>query len=412
MCFLGADQGRGHWQPADLRRSVIPINERGAAASYHESMRLVTFVLLALASTPLFAAPRTCPSVAGSAAIVKPGARLIFGEMHGSNETQKLVGDIACSASALGPLRIGLEIPQNEQARIDAFLASQGTAADRKALTGGTFWTRDFQDGRSSVAMLALIDSARALARHGADVKVVAFDVADAATGDRDERMAKALAAAFTAETNATFVVLVGNLHARKAPHPQLKQTFMAQYLVRMKQPVITLNGVYSLGSAWVCTPTCGPHAIGHGPASARALTLRASSDGAYDGTFVVAPTFSMPAAVSPTAEHKHRMELVVLEIEAQRALEDKQYARCGEVNAELARRDAEHTVDHRYNAACCYALGGDSANAFIELEASVDAGYKDRAWAEKDTDLASLHDDARWAPLVARIPATPTKNP
>src|SRR5262249_34099841 len=93
------------------------------------------------------------PEVAGSEAILKPGARVLLGELHGNNETPRLVGELAIHATALGAVRVGLEIPVDQQARIDRFLASAGVGGDRQALLRGRFWTRDLQDGRSSAAM-------------------------------------------------------------------------------------------------------------------------------------------------------------------------------------------------------------------------------------------------------------------
>ena len=58
------------------------------------------------------------------------------------------------------------------------------------------------------------------------------------------------------------------------------------------------------------------------------------------------------------------------------------------------------------YNAACSYALAGQTDAAFRELQASIDAGLNDDSPAG-DSDFASLHADPRWLPLVRRFEAT-----
>ena len=56
------------------------------------------------------------------------GHLLLFGEMHGSIEAPALIADVACHLSLSGDVTIGLEIPATEQAQIDDYLASAGTA--------------------------------------------------------------------------------------------------------------------------------------------------------------------------------------------------------------------------------------------------------------------------------------------
>jgi C-terminal processing protease CtpA/Prc len=59
------------------------------------------------------------------------------------------------------------------------------------------------------------------------------------------------------------------------------------------------------------------------------------------------------------------------------------------------------------YNAACSFALAGKSDEAFSALERGVAAGLVDTEGAKQDTDLASLHGDARWQPLLDRLAAS-----
>ncbi len=63
--------------------------------------------------------------------------------------------------------------------------------------------------------------------------------------------------------------------------------------------------------------------------------------------------------------------------------------------------------VDDFYNAACAYALSADKDKAFEMLAKAVDLGERNHAWAEKDTDLASLREDPRWQPLIDKMKAT-----
>src|SRR6185436_14170191 len=92
----------------------------------------------------------------------------LLGEIHGTCEAPRAT--LALARQSL-PARIGLEIDVDEQPRIDAFLRD----GDRAALLAGPFWTRDFQDGRSSQAMAALLDDVRQLRLSGADLDVFLF---------------------------------------------------------------------------------------------------------------------------------------------------------------------------------------------------------------------------------------------
>jgi hypothetical protein len=58
------------------------------------------------------------------------------------------------------------------------------------------------------------------------------------------------------------------------------------------------------------------------------------------------------------------------------------------------------------YNLGCAHALLGHADDAFQALRLSVDAGQVQRAQFEGDPDLTSLHNDPRWAELLARIDA------
>jgi hypothetical protein len=58
------------------------------------------------------------------------------------------------------------------------------------------------------------------------------------------------------------------------------------------------------------------------------------------------------------------------------------------------------------YNAACSHALAGHADRAFALLGEAVAAGWRDAEHMSKDADLGSLHADARWAGLLAKVRA------
>jgi hypothetical protein len=144
---------------------------------------LVALVLVAVVpgtSSPYGAppspAPNCGPEIANLGAIA--GVPIVLlGELHGLQAVPAFAITLACRLAAAGtPVMLALEIPRQEQARIDAFLASNGGKPNEQALLDGPFWRREFQDGRSSLARLALLDAARTLRAAGVPLRVVAVD--------------------------------------------------------------------------------------------------------------------------------------------------------------------------------------------------------------------------------------------
>jgi hypothetical protein len=370
---------------------------------------MVVGLSLLAASAPAWAANKAgeCRAIAGAEPLLVPGAHIILGEAHGNVETPGFVAALACLATKRGPLRIALEIPVDEQNAIDTFLASAGTASDKKQLLGGAFWIDAYQDGRRSQAMAELLDSLRQLRRLGMDLKVVTLDGKDA---NRDQAMSERLLAAFSHDAKATFLVLCGNMHARKASG-RWKQTFMATYVLQKGAQVTTLDARYGVGTTWVCMgpkpESCGPSAWG-GPGKSGAqpgIALQQSPDGAYDGTFDVgSPSYSPPAAFPLTEAQKARAVWAQQRSVASGLKMAKKYVPCGDALLELAQRDATHRSDHAYDAACCFALGNAADRAFSALADAAAHGFTDADWLAKDTDLASLRSDQRWAPLLERV--------
>lgn len=342
--------------------------------------------MLALGSSSVAFA---CGTLANAGAVLKPRARIIVGEIHGTNETPRAVADLVCLASKAGPVRLGLEFSPDEQDALDTYLTSAGSRADQQALFKGK-WLASMQDGTHSVAILALIESVRQLRQAGADVGIVAFSNSKQQTQDRDDAMADNLSAAFNRTPNAIFVVLTGNTHAQRRPEGP-NEVVMAGRMIECGIALIALDSHYGVGTTWACymdpiasaekgrnPVTCGPAVIGEGPSNPPALVLRTSANGLYDGWLDLgAASFSPPAAVPMTKTQEARAVSMRHRVDSRIAYEDKQYRRCAESLLSIDRKS--RLADDAYATAGCFALAGDANHAFQELTAAIASGFADR---------------------------------
>lgn len=263
-------------------------------------------VLLAIgcgAATPAAAPPPACPRpIDGLAPLIAPGAVLLLGEVHGTAESPRFLGDVACHAARRAPVTVALEIPHDEQARLDAFLADP--ASSREALLAGPFW--GVRDGRSSVAMLELLERLRAERAAGLDVAVLAFDQGDGPRppGTRDQGMAARIAAAIEASPGRTVLVYAGNVHTRRSRGVRWDPEFepAGAALAARGVALVSLDVARHGGSFWACVPDqagrtrCGAHDRDVEPVDRIWYVRLAALDG-YDGEYVVGPTTASPPA-------------------------------------------------------------------------------------------------------------------
>jgi hypothetical protein len=224
---------------------------------------------------------------------LQAGAILWFGEVHGTVESPRFVGDVVCHASGMMRVQLGLEVPAAEQPRIDAFLRSDGGAPARTALLDGAFW--NVRDGRSSEAMLALLDRVRALRKAGRNIDIVAFD---GHARDRDEAMANVVAG--VRDPKAIFVGLSGNIHSRLTPDTS---TTLVGYLGGRGLGLTTFDVSANGGSMWACMSltrdgevTCGVHQRKTSNPG-EAWTLGLPRDESHDGTYHVGTMTASPPA-------------------------------------------------------------------------------------------------------------------
>jgi hypothetical protein len=229
----------------------------------------------------------------------KPGVRFVLvGEMHGTAETPLLFRDLVCAAeSAQRPIVVGLERSVDEQPAIDAFLSTGNHADAATALLAQRGWHAF--DGRSSRAMLALLEDLRALQREGRTVEVVAFS--DFRPGDSpaqgEKRMASALMAAADRHPNGLVLTLTGNVHASK-------KELSSDATMAMELPsaeTLSLLVIDRGGEAWNQSEEgCGPHKYRSIGGDSRGITLseKAAPVAGFDGVAStgLAATASAPA--------------------------------------------------------------------------------------------------------------------
>ena len=200
------------------------------------------------------------------------GRLLIVGELHGSRETAELVIALLTDIARSRPVRLGLEIPVSEQASLQTYLHSSGNAKDRASLLQAPFWK--LRDGRSSNAMLELIEDARVLRSAGHDVDVFLMEpvygdqAAVARQGGflhvKEAGMAEAIRQALHGDGSGPFVIaLMGNFHARYAGKGVLAEPStgpsVTEQLASMK-PYVVLPFARQT-AAWNCTSDgCAVH--------------------------------------------------------------------------------------------------------------------------------------------------------
>lgn len=284
----------------------------------------VWLLLLALPlSAPVLAKSPSCAPVPGLDDLIEPGGVLLLGEMHGTEQSPAFLATVVCHALARKlPVTVGLEIFRSEAPRIDAYLASDGGPKSEAALLASDFWTRDYQDGRSSQAMLGLLRTLRQSVAAGATLRVVPLDDPSKPGDGRDRVMAETLAAARAEHPGGLLVSLTGNVHNRLArgwggdddyqPMGLRLEKLAAAW--RPPATVVSLNVAYTGGSSWMCfdgnASACGPKGLNGRPGPTVGVALAGDgkpssgagakpSEAAYSGRYYVGKLSPSPPAVS-----------------------------------------------------------------------------------------------------------------
>jgi hypothetical protein len=243
---------------------------------------------------------------AGLTRLLQEGALLLFGEMHGTREEPQAFGDAVCQAALAGrEVLVGLELPLAEAGYLQQILAAPGEPAAAALLASMPFFTRDYQDGRSSQAMAELIFRLRRLQAAGLNVDLFPFDPAVAES--RDRVMAGHIGAARVAHPEALILVLTGNLHARKSVGTPWDpgQALMGRHLLHAGHEPVSLRFSAAGGTAWYCTGSttadCGERPVAGRPGG-NAPSFRMEDKDmpeGYDGILAVGPVSASPPAAT-----------------------------------------------------------------------------------------------------------------
>jgi hypothetical protein len=231
---------------------------------------------------------------------VVTGALLWFGETHGTEECPRFIGDVIEHLAVTARVQLALEIPRDLQPQLDGYVRSDGGAASRRALLEGEFWR--WQDGRSSCAMVELLDRVRT---SRAAIEIVGFDIEsdDAVTAARDREIAMAEMVVRTHASDAVMVVLSGGIHARRVRGAPWDPDFApaAMHVAARELPIVTFGVSASGGMHWgvvgeLPSPRVGVHANATDDPG-EPWTFGPSKDRGYDWIYRVGATVASAPA-------------------------------------------------------------------------------------------------------------------
>ncbi len=258
-----------------------------------------------LLAAVLAASTAACPSLPGADRLLaRTGLTWLFlGETHGTAESPAAAADLAACAAAAGrPVVFAIEQPWTNQPAIDTYLRSNGDAAAHALLLRAPMWRRDAADGRSSVAMLDLIERLRLLAR-SRPLRIVAFDTPvfeKYEPGLRDRLMGTDLRRVVPTP-GGLVIVYVGSAHAAKGTVPAGPKPYRAAADYLPADRTVSLLMLGNGGQAWNCQERCGVHASGNERDRKRGVDMLRAPDGSYDGLLELGMrTTASPPARSP----------------------------------------------------------------------------------------------------------------
>ena len=251
------------------------------------------------------ASRQTCPTLEVPARLAQPNAVIMLGELHGTEQSPRLVGDLACTLTARGlPVTVALELPVESSSRLGRLVTDERPNANDWRIV----FTNSFQDGRRSTAIAGLVERLAAMRHAGANIELASFAPDSAPTGqERDDGMARALAA--LAANRRLLIVLSGNYHNRlrvgTAISPQYRPAGFGLSQLIDPARITSLDVGYDAGTAWLCNGSkpsdCGLRQIrARHPMPWGSIALFDSVDAeGYQGRFGVGAITAAPPVIA-----------------------------------------------------------------------------------------------------------------
>lgn len=232
---------------------------------------------------------------------------IIVGELHGTNEAPDAFANLVCLATQTNrPVTVAVEFSSDLQPAIDLFLASDGGAKARSDFLSLPVWQRDFQDGRTSVAMLRLFETLRRMKQAGSISAVLATDIGQSTPPDlqRDAAMAHAWQT-IPRPNNDLVLAFVGNIHAMRVPWTYSGGSVATAGSLMPPSQTVTVNIVGNGGDAWNCTSKgCGVSSARPSAEAGRGLKFHESASSPWSVTYELGiPTTAASPAVAKTPD-------------------------------------------------------------------------------------------------------------
>lgn len=208
-----------------------------------------------LLATAVVSGAGICDQIPGADAILHDRAIrwIIVGEQHGTKEAPEIFADLACLAGKAGrrPV-IAVELPVDATETIREFLSRSDERTATERLLTHAFWRGPMFDGRSSKAMLNLLERLRRLKQSNIISDLIAFQPTILATGEAYEK-AMALNLRGASAERELVLALVGNVHARLTQWQFSGNSYlpMAGHLPRHQ--TLSFNIGDNGGAQWAC---------------------------------------------------------------------------------------------------------------------------------------------------------------
>lgn len=213
------------------------------------------------ATVVVAASPAPCEPLPGMAAVlaVEQLEYLLIGEYHGTREMPEVASQAACSAVQSGrPVVLAIEFPPENQPHLDVFIRSDGKQLAVDALLKAPAWTEE--GGRTTQAIVDLLESARLLRAAGKNVSVVAFDKVPTPiiSKEREAAMAQALMEAQRRVPASLVIALTGAGHAGKTPWSSQNPPFASTGQLLPVERTLSFTFARPGGAYWGCSPPNG----------------------------------------------------------------------------------------------------------------------------------------------------------